>query len=138
MITYFKSVTGDDKSYPSLRNISKALERIKEGNSKILIDQVRSAVDKESRNLLKKKLPAICFSGEFSSRADNAVTKHSGFICLDFDGYIDEYDMGIARDYLCEDKYSYSVFTSPSGNGLKVIVKIPEDVDNHKNYLVLH
>ena len=134
MITYFKSVTGDDKSYPSLRNISKALERIKEGNSKILIDQVRSAVDKESRNLLKKKLPAICFSGEFSSRADNAVTKHSGFICLDFDGYIDEYDMGIARDYLCEDKYSYSVFTSPSGNGLKVIVKIPEDVDNHKNY----
>jgi hypothetical protein len=134
MITYFKSVTGDDKSYPSLRNIGKALERIKEGTSKALIYQVRQSVDKESRNLLKKKLPAICFSGEFSSRADNAITKHSGFICLDFDGYIDEYDMGIARDYLCEDKHSYSVFTSPSGNGLKVIVKMPEDIENHKSY----
>ena len=134
MITYFKSVTGDDKSYPSLRNIAKALERIKNGNSKDLIEQVRVAANKEERNLLKKKLPAICFSGEFSSRADSAIVTHSGFICLDFDGYIDDFDMGIARKKLCKDKFSYSVFTSPSGNGLKVIVKIPEDIEGHKGY----
>ena len=28
----------------------------------------------------------------------------------------------------------YSVFISPSGNGLKVIVKIPNDSENHVNY----
>ena len=35
-----------------------------------------------------------------------------------------------------QDKYSYSVFTSPSGNGLKVLVKIPKDISNHKNYFL--
>ena len=33
----------------------------------------------------KKKLPVVCFSGEFSSRADDALFEHSGFIVLDFD-----------------------------------------------------
>ena len=32
-------------------------------------------------------LPAICFSGTFTKRADNAICEHSGYICLDFDKY---------------------------------------------------
>jgi hypothetical protein len=38
------------------------------------------------------------------------------------------------KERLSKDKYVYSVFISPSGNGLKALVKIPEDPDNHKNY----
>lgn len=136
MITYFKTVMGDHKSFPYLKPIDEAFKRIKNGNSKDLIEQVRLQKDKAERNAIKKKLPAICFSGEFSERADSKIVNHSGFICLDFDGYIDDYDMGQSRDRLIKDKYSYSVFTSPSGDGLKVIVKIPKDIENHKAYFM--
>ena len=37
---------------------------------------------------------------------------------------------------LTKDKYTHSVFVSPSGNGLKVIVRIPMDAENHINYFL--
>ena len=39
-----------------------------------------------------------------------------------------------ARNDLMADKYVYSCFISPSGDGLKVIVRIPKDSMNHKHY----
>ena len=33
-----------------------------------------------------------------------------------------------------KDKYTFCVFISPSGNGLKVLVKIPNDAENHIKY----
>jgi len=38
------------------------------------------------------------------------------------------------KDQLSKNKYVYSVFVSPSGNGLKALVKIPKDPDNHVGY----
>jgi hypothetical protein len=131
-ITYFKSV--NDTGTPYYSPIETAIDRIRTGKSKTIVENVRKEIDKTKRNLIKKLLPAICFSGEFLQRNDNSLTKHSGFICLDFDGYIDEYDMLQARNKYIADKYSFCVFTSPSGDGLKVIVKIPKDEKNHKNY----
>ncbi len=29
----------------------------------------------------KQELPVVCFSGEFSSRSDDALFEHSGFHC---------------------------------------------------------
>jgi hypothetical protein len=136
MITYFKSINYEHVSVPFLKDIDTAIDRIREGNSKDIIEQVREEKDKTARNLLKKKLPAICFSGEFSKREDSAISSHSGFICLDFDGFIDEWDMGVVRERMVKDPYSYSVFTSPSGDGIKVIVKIPPIIENHKNYFL--
>ena len=40
------------------------------------------------------------------------------------------------RNKLINDKHSYSVFTSPSGNGLKVLVKIPAEPENHVKYFM--
>jgi hypothetical protein len=110
------------------------LKRIQEGSSKELVKGIRSESDKTKRNVLKQSLPAICFSGTFTKRMDNALIKHSGLICLDFDGYKSTKDMLQEKERLSKDKYVYSVFISPSGNGLKALVKIPEDPDNHKNY----
>ena len=39
-----------------------------------------------------------------------------------------------AKHAMTSDPYVMAVFISPSGNGLKVIVKIPKDADNHKRY----
>jgi hypothetical protein len=38
------------------------------------------------------------------------------------------------KEMLTKNKYVFSVFVSPSGNGLKVLVKIPRDKENHTRY----
>lgn len=136
MITYFKTIT--DTSAPFYKNVTHAIERIRNGNSNIikLIEDIRNESDKAKRNVLKKKLPAICFSGKFTKRDASSCLEHSGFICIDFDKFDSELDMLSYRMELCEDPYSYAVFTSPSGDGLKVLVKIPKDIPNHKNYFL--
>ena len=134
MITYFKSL--GDTSAPFFREVNVAIDRIRSGASKVICDQIRAEKDKTRRNEIKKKLPAICFSGKFTSRLDTSITEHSGLICIDFDGFIDEWALLDARHKLTSDKHSFCVFTSPSGDGLKVLVKIPKDIKNHKNYFL--
>lgn len=131
-VTIFQSIK--DTSTPFYREVDVILERIKSGKSKEVINAIRKEKNKEERNKLKQKLPAICFSGTFNKRNDNSLIDHSGIICLDFDGYPSRKDMMSARNELIADKYVYSCFISPSGDGLKVLVKIPKDSMNHKHY----
>ena len=133
-VTIFKNIR--ETSTPFYRNIDLILDRIKDGKSRDLVKSIRSENDKLQRNELKKMLPAICFSGEFTKREDKSLVNHSGFICLDFDNYNKFKDMQDDKSRLSKDKYVYSVFVSPSGKGLKVIVKIPADAENHVNYFV--
>ena len=131
-ITIFKSIK--DTSTPFYRGIGFILDRIKNGSSKEVVNAIRNEKDKEKMNKLKSTLPAICFSGTFNKRNDSSLIDHSGFICLDFDGYANKKEVMEARNRIISDQYVYSCFISPSGNGLKVIVKIPKDSMNHKHY----
>jgi hypothetical protein len=131
-VTIFQSIK--DTSAPFYRNVSVILGRIKSGASKELVKKIRAEKRKPERNELKKKLPAICFSGKFTKRADAYLVEHSGLICLDFDGYTKTKDLLEDKENLSKNKYVYSVFISPSGNGLKVLVKIPADAENHINF----
>ena len=131
-VTVFKNIK--ETSTPFYRDVSVIFERIREGKSKDLVKSIRTEKDKTTRNKMKQELPSICFSGRFNKRADNSLLEHSGLICLDFDGYPSKKEMIAEKDSLSKDKYVYSVFVSPSGDGLKVIVKIPKDIDNHINY----
>jgi hypothetical protein len=131
-ITIFRNIKETEQ--PFYRPIDVILTRIKEGASKDLVKEIRKENDKTRINQLKQELPAICFSGTFNKRNDSAIMEHSGFICLDFDGYKKNKDLLEEKERISKDKHTYSVFISPSGNGLKAIVKIPKDVDNHKNY----
>lgn len=137
MITLFRNLSETDKPY--YIEIDKALDRIRSGKSKELCEKIRSLggiENKSKRNDLKKGLPAICFSGKFAKRSKAGILEHSGFIAIDFDGFIDEWSMIDYRAFLVNDPYSYAVFTSPSGDGIKVIVKIPKDQSNHLNYFL--
>ena len=133
-VTIFRNIK--DTSTPFFRDVESILVRIKEGTSKEIIKQIRAEKNKEVRQELKKNLPAICFSGMFNKRNDDSLTQHSGFICLDFDGYKTKKDMSSEKERLSKDRYVYSVFISPSGNGLKALVKIPKEPNNHKNYFM--
>lgn len=80
------------------------------------------------------KLPAVLFSGEFSSRSDDNIQEHSGFIVLDFD----HVDVDRTKKVLATDDYIYSCWTSPSGTGVKALVNIthPERHRDHFRALV--
>jgi hypothetical protein len=132
MVTIFSNIK--DTSTPFYRDVNIVFERIRTGKYSELIGQIRKEKDKTQRNELKKGLPAICFSGTFQKRSDDAILEHSGLICLDFDGYKTKRDMLEFKESLKEDAYVMAAFVSPSGDGLKVIVKIPADKENHKRY----
>lgn len=131
-VTIFSHVKNTDQ--PFYRDIMYVLDRIKSGASKNLIKEIRDSDTQQDQYELKLKLPAICFSGKFNKRNDDSLISHSGLICLDFDKYRKKTDMYDDREVFCKSKYVFSVFVSPSGNGLKVLVKIPADASKHKNY----
>jgi hypothetical protein len=134
MVTIFKDLY--TTSTPFYKDIAFILERIKTGKSKDLVIAIRNEKNKEKRDALKIKLPAILFSGTFSNRNAKGLKEHSGYICLDFDKYESDKKMIADRKKFEKDEYTFSVFTSPSGNGLKVIVKIPPVVENHRDYFI--
>jgi hypothetical protein len=131
-VTIFSNIK--ETSTPFHRDVKVVFDRIQTGKYADLIKQIRKEKDKTQRNEFKKGLPAICFSGTFQKRADDAIIEHSGLICLDFDGYKTKRDMLEYKETLREDAHVMAVFVSPSGDGLKVIVKIPAEIGNHKRY----
>ena len=132
MITIFKNIRETETPY--FKDILYILKRIKDGTSKKLVQEIRAEKDKSKRNELKKNLPAICFSGKFLKREDVNIQEHSGFICLDFDGYQKRKELLQDKQKFQNSKFVYSVFISPSGKGLKVVVRIPKDIERHKKY----
>jgi len=91
IVTIFKNIKETDT--PFFRDVNTILTRIKEGASKGLVQKIRKEQDKAKRNELKKELPSVCFSGQFTKRADVSLQDHSGLICLDFDGYGKQKDL---------------------------------------------
>ncbi len=131
-VTIFKDIK--KTAQPFYRPALFILNRIKEGSSKDLVKKIREEKNKEVANEYKQKLPAICFSGNFTKRNDKSLNQHSGLICLDFDGYGSQRDLLQEKERLSKNNYVYSVFISPSGNGLKAVIKIPPIPDNHISY----
>jgi hypothetical protein len=134
MITVFKNLY--ELNEPRHLEISRVLDAIRDEKIKDIVFTIREEKNKSKRNILKKSLPCILFSGVFNERNDKAIEKHSGFICLDFDEFTSNEDLMEFREMMIDDPYSYSVFISPSGDGLKVIVKIPNEIENHRAYFL--
>ena len=133
IVTIFKDVY--DKTNPIYIDVLKILKHIKNGRWANNIHKLRQESDKANRTRFKNSLPSICFSGKFKERFDNDIIEHSGLTVLDFDHVENLKDF---KAEICKDKYTYSAFISPSGDGLKVLVKIPAEIENHeKHYLGL-
>jgi len=107
--------------------IAKALKRIKEGDSATKIETIRNGG--EQAKDFKKSLPVVLFSGEFETRNDNALARHSQFIVLDFD----HIDVTASKALLSTDPYVYGCWVSPSGDGLKALVKV-SNPERHRDH----
>lgn len=125
-VTIFKNIT--DTNNPHYVTIDTIVERIKSGNSRELVNKIRGEYTKEGRNEFKKQLPSICFSGIFEKRANNQIKSHSGLVCLDFD-HVE--DVEKFKERFKKDKHVLLAFVSPSGDGLKVVIKVPANIETH-------
>ena len=127
--TIFKNIFSKE---PHFITIEKALERIKSGSSKELVTEIRNTLDKEKANKIKLNLPSVCFSGKFGNdRKDEQLIEHSGFIVLDFDDISDLRDK--QTDIISHD-FVYACWVSPSGNGLKALVKIADGSKHREHF----
>ena len=104
-------------------DVYSVLKDIEQEKIKHLIAKVRLITDATERSEVKKNiLPLVTFAGTFTTRAKSALKKSSGLAILDFD-HIQNLDK--LKEDINNDKYTFSSFISPSGDGLKVLVKIP-------------
>ena len=81
---------------------------------------------------MKKRLPSICFSGKFPKRESSSLLQHSGLICLDVDDVSLE-EVSAVKEALSHEDEVMAIFVSPSGNGVKILIKIPPQKATHKS-----
>jgi hypothetical protein len=147
----FVSVFADIRkvTQPPFRvHISKVIDRIRNGENGLAetIGRIRRADG--DRAALKKELGAVVFSGYcgngiektnrntgrtyLSYRDDASLSEHSGLCVIDLDHLGDK--LQLWKNHFEDDPHVYSYFVSPSGDGLKVIYRIPAEIDMHRSH----
>jgi hypothetical protein len=130
-VTIYKKAT--DVSNGFTKDVRFCLERIKQGKSKELVQWLRS-LPKNEYDKNKSQLPGVCFNGVFEYRSLAGIKEHSGLIILDFDKFETAQDAIDFKNSISDDQYIFSSWISPSGKGVKALVKIPAEIENHKEY----
>lgn len=132
MITAFKNIWSKNPNY---RPIQWALDRIKNGDSRLQVEEIRNTLDKEKASEMKKNLICICFSGQFKAdRKDADLIEHSNFIVLDFDNI---YELRERQTEIISQSFVYACWVSPSGNGLKALIKVADGKKHREHFQAL-
>jgi hypothetical protein len=132
MVTIFKNIFSKEPHY---LQVDAALERIRTGRSKLLVEEIRQQIGKDRADKLKANLPSICFSGKFKAgRKDDELIEHSGFIVLDFDEVRDLRDK---QTEIISSEFVYACWVSPRNNGLKALVKIADGKKHREHFASL-
>jgi archaellum biogenesis ATPase FlaH len=131
-ISFMESI---DSSKIRPAEIRQVLECIKKGSWKKKIDPIRQAFDNnelEQANSLKMALPAFTPSGTFNERRKKEnIDSYSGLLHLDYDKVEDVESL---KEIIVKIPFTYSAFISPSGKGLKVLVKTDAILERHTEF----
>jgi hypothetical protein len=136
MITVFKNFNEvvEHKSIPII------LDEIRTGKYKPGIIYLRKSLAEnktEAYNKAKKSLPAFTPSGKFvGGRKLEFLADYSSCIILDIDK-LSAADLQNVKHLANQSEFTFASFISPSGNGLKILVKINSDKANHKEAFLL-
>jgi len=118
MVSYFENVLlRECRNIP----IMEFINNVRSGKYQDQINEIRNENDIETQRKLKLKLPSITTSGTFkNSHSAKDLIHHSGFIQID----IDKLEEKLIRNEIEKEDFVFSCFTSPTGTGIKLIVKI--------------
>ena len=116
-------------------SLSSIISNIKSGTYHDSINAIRMAKGMgkpERADQLKKELLAFTPSATFKDgRKKELLTAYSGCVHLDFDKLTPE-ELQQAFDLAVKIPFTYACFTSPSGDGLKVFIKVNTDHETHE------
>lgn len=133
LVTYFDRLLAPGEPGPYL-TVTDALDTIRSGKYREQVERVRAITDQGQRNEQKKRtLPIYCFSGAFTYRSEERMTAHSGLAIMDLD-HMEPDALLAARQRLTNDPKVFALFASPSGDGLKVLFRIPSDPAEHRRH----
>lgn len=132
LVSIFKNVmdTAPTEDIPILQ----ALYQINNGTYRHLVEPLRKLIADgkfDEYAEAKKKMPAFtaCGTIEGSRKADN-LKVYSGFVILDIDKLSPELVQPI-KEKVMASPLTFAVFISPSGNGLKILVRVKSKADAH-------
>ena len=120
-VNYFankKSVSPDLRP----KDASYYLDRIQNGKHEKIIKDLRAEIDPDKKVLIKGSLSAITFCGTFTTRKKDALKQGSGLAILDFDKLDNLLEY---KEKLKSNPLIFACWISPSGNGLKALIRIP-------------
>ncbi len=122
-------------------SIGALMQRIQSDEWEALIERLRLMVakgDKEGYTAAKRRLPAVSLSGTVFTRdasvpIEQRLEAHSGLLQADLDRKDNKQlqDMETVKEQLRADPYVAAFFVSPSGEGLKCLIRIEADVTKH-------
>ncbi len=131
MVTIFKNFNEviEHKTIPMI------LDEIKIGKYKHAIVYLRKSLSEnklEAYEKAKKSLPAFTPSGKFiGGRKMDFLAEYSNCIILDIDKLQPE-QLAKVNHAARQCEFTYACFISPSGNGLKILVKVSSSKNEHK------
>src|SRR5258706_2326404 len=124
-ISYFSTATDN---VPKNTTLGEELRAIKEGRVKEIIENCRIVYNqgnKDQYSKLKKKLPAVTYAATFiGRRVKDACDSYNKMLIIDFDGIE---NVNETKNILIKDRYTHAAWISPSGKGIKVLVKVTAD-----------
>jgi hypothetical protein len=111
------------------------INQIKKGVYKQQIEEIRKLIaagNKQEADKQKAQLPAFTPSGTFSNgRKAHTLSQYSGYVILDIDK-ISDIQLAEVKEKAALIPNTFAAFTSPSGNGVKIIVSVSSIPENHK------
>ena len=114
-------------------HLQDVLGDIQGGRYKAEIEKIRNSLNSATNEAaeLKERLPGIMFSGLFSKRSAKGLKAKSGLICADLDKVE---NIEAVRVKIQRDPHTLAVFVSPSGTGLKVLLRIDPEREHLESF----
>jgi hypothetical protein len=128
------SVYKEFKTNLGERNLLEVLQEIKSEKYLSKVNSIRYALhkgDEKKAGSIKRGLLGFTTSATFGeSRTPANINTYSQIICLDFDNIlVDEIETLTSKINKCN--YTMGSFISPSGEGLKVFIKVNSNAEQH-------
>ena len=132
-VSYFEAPISNVNPSKTL-SLAEVHSRITGNDYKAITERLRAVTDPKERSTLKSKIfPYVTFSGVFKRRSDLSLIRSSFLMTFDFDHL--EHVEQVREQLLSDDTFDTELlFTSPSGNGVKWIIRWDPSEGSYSDY----